>query len=920
MQELDDADLDDLEYALQKQQGELKKFADAVDGDRRDELDDLLRKIGKLDKKVNLELDEVEDRLENFEGKINDPAASDAIPDSDLIFVKKEINRNVGATQVVRGIANDNVSDAQEIREGIEKRPNNEIEPEDVQALKGIAKSLQKQDEVDLPRLRKNLDQLEGFSLKALKNQMHEDNKKSQQQISNIKKMFEDLQKVIDNLNGKIANASGDINTLREGFTNEDLERENEIMRELVDKLEQCDDEVNADSEMLDNTTESSPEPSNDFTQTSLMARQAGGNPPSLQMRKKSIIKDINENVQLFNENNKAVREANKAPKTEREVAELISRNKEIQGQATRIDDKIQAAREYAEQIQARIDGLTEPLISELRAKYQHKNKTIDECDDLFDKCQKAIDDNTKKADDCMKEVLDVIDKLEAVSPLTHPSSYTSIGNQKKQAFMKKVQEKLDKAHKLRDRTEAVKNQLVAASDDLNFLVEPLNQIGEREVKQPEIDQVLAKEKELYAELQALAVTLEPLDPAIERLSAEVDDMIDDDKGAQMLLGEDRINDLDKFIADLEDRRQKVHDKLDELTDLLNVAEAELGSDNGDLAEKLRALKKEAAGFEKELKELDAKLNDLKRKRGDMRKTLDEVKADPSKYTPAQIEALLGGFEDQVEKAEALNDKYDDLEARIDTRINDVKEMAATAQEVRSLKKLADDFKKQLKQDSQVINDITDEVPKEINVLRDTLDEMKKASEPKGADYWDERQNIRSDLDTLDDTEHEFMKLSKEYEKNKDKMQQIDNKVQRVVIDLPALREEVGKYDQLCEDMKKMIDDFEFERVKVTDVQKRMDDCMIPVNVQRRRVELESFTGEFRTLQVEIDDMLNADDAYQGAASEEQEIAQMIKEIRPEVEQIKRDEAEAYKTLQMTLESWPLPDCHVIEKQKKMIE
>ena len=39
-----------------------------------------------------------------------------------------------------------------------------------MQALKGIAKSLQKQDEVDLPRLRKNLDQLEGFSLKALKN------------------------------------------------------------------------------------------------------------------------------------------------------------------------------------------------------------------------------------------------------------------------------------------------------------------------------------------------------------------------------------------------------------------------------------------------------------------------------------------------------------------------------------------------------------------------------------------------------------------------------------------------------------------------------------------------------------------------------------------------------------------------------
>ena len=67
-----------------------------------------------------------------------------------------------------------------------------------------------------------------------------------------IKKTFEDLQKIIDRLNGKISSASSEINQLREGFTNEDLERENEIMRELVEKLEHCDDEVNADNDMMD--------------------------------------------------------------------------------------------------------------------------------------------------------------------------------------------------------------------------------------------------------------------------------------------------------------------------------------------------------------------------------------------------------------------------------------------------------------------------------------------------------------------------------------------------------------------------------------------------------------------------------------------------------------------------------------------
>lgn len=194
--------------------------------------------------------------------------------------------------------------------------------------------------------------------------------------------------------------------------------------------------------------------------------------------------------------------------------------------------------------------------------------------------------------------------------------------------------------------------------------------------------------------MQAIAAALEPLDPEIQKLSAEVDDMIDDDKTSQILLGEDRINDIDKLINELEDRRQKCHDKLDTLRDLIREAAKEI--DGKFAADWDKA-------FEKELKELDAKMNDLKRKRGDMRKTLDEVKNDPSKYSPSQIEALLGGFEEQVEKAANLNDKYDDLEERIDARIEELKDMLGRAQEIRNLKKLADDFKKQLKHDIQTV-------------------------------------------------------------------------------------------------------------------------------------------------------------------------------------------------------------------------
>ena len=52
-----------------------------------------------------------------------------------------------------------------------------------------------------------------------------------------------------------------------------------------------------------------------------------------------------------------------------------------------------------------------------------------------------------------------------------------------------------------------------------------------------------------------------------------------------------------------------------------------------------------------------------------MKKNLDDVKADPTKYSPSQIEGLLSGFEDNVEKANALDLKYKTLEETIDGRI-----------------------------------------------------------------------------------------------------------------------------------------------------------------------------------------------------------------------------------------------------------
>ena len=56
--------------------------------------------------------------------------------------------------------------------------------------------------------------------------------------------------------------------------------------------------------------------------------------------------------------------------------------------------------------------------------------------------------------------------------------------------------------------------------------------------------------------------------------------------------------------------------------------------------------------------------------------------------------------------------------------------------------------------DCKTIDGLMEGLPREIAILRGTLTEMKDASEPnREADYWDERHEIRSQLETLQNTE-----------------------------------------------------------------------------------------------------------------------------------------------------------------------
>ena len=88
-----------------------------------------------------------------------------------------------------------------------------------------------------------------------------------------------------------------------------------------------------------------------------------------------------------------------------------------------------------------------------------------------------------------LEKMKHIIARLDTVNPVNNPTS-PGKDNQK---FFKELSPKLDKAYKLQDELEGIKEDLAKAHNNMINLVEPLNALGEREVKKPEIDEILKK-------------------------------------------------------------------------------------------------------------------------------------------------------------------------------------------------------------------------------------------------------------------------------------------------------------------------------------------------------------------------------------------------------------------------------------------
>ena len=82
-----------------------------------------------------------------------------------------------------------------------------------------------------------------------------------------------------------------------------------------------------------------------------------------------------------------------------------------------------------------------------------------------------------------------IIARLDTVNPVNNPT----VPGKDNSKFYKEMGPKLDQAYKLQDDLEAMKEDLGKTHDGLINTVQPLNEVGEREVKKPEFDEILKK-------------------------------------------------------------------------------------------------------------------------------------------------------------------------------------------------------------------------------------------------------------------------------------------------------------------------------------------------------------------------------------------------------------------------------------------
>lgn len=185
--------------------------------------------------------------------------------------------------------------------------------------------------------------------MRSLKNRLNEDNKRSQTQISKVKKSYEEFLKQFERLNQTYNDCVQKVNNFNGKFDSDDLERMNQLT-ELQERLKEAEQSITGAKNARDDEDEEDEEGQDeDGRRASLKSKTSED---CLLHTKRSIIEAINGLVNQFNDITKVLRDSSgKSLKAEGPLNDLITKNKQIQEECAQTHESIDGAKKAATDI-----------------------------------------------------------------------------------------------------------------------------------------------------------------------------------------------------------------------------------------------------------------------------------------------------------------------------------------------------------------------------------------------------------------------------------------------------------------------------------------------------------------------------------------------------------------------------------------
>ena len=279
--------------------------------------------------------------------------------------------------------------------------------------------------------------------------------------------------------------------------------------------------------------------------------------------------------------------------------------------------------------------------------------------------------------------------------------------------------------------------------DKLNDIIQPLNELLEREVYQAELEKIVDVLKKIIADLTKTEHALVPSKKEISELLREIEALLHDEKENKVKACDAEIVPIDRKVAEMTDAQLEAERKLKIYEDLLKDAKLHDAAQNPQLLGKLKQLEKEADLIDTELQECAEGEKDSKRKRDELKSKIDRAYLSPDEYTFQEVDDVLASLQELKGKVGGIVDQ-DRLHCEdLDARIKELKDMLRRMAERKNLEALLKQLEEAIKESLANLKDVLKRIPAMIEALLKILQEMERGSLPdKSADYWEERKDI----------------------------------------------------------------------------------------------------------------------------------------------------------------------------------